>query len=186
MPLPFGPCDIPLDVCCTSLFDVAEHVLDIVLPAVNDCLTPSECSDTPMIAGYVSMGTQIQDPVADYVVVSLQTISTSPGSRDAVGRMQLPMYRATYQVRLLETGWPTAESSGEEIWVPSPEQVHDISRHAYAHGERMFRALADALVRKTLGPGACTFTAIGQLFPIEPSGGTVGWQTTVEIGIPFR
>lgn len=186
MPLPYGPCDISLDVCCDTFFSIAEGILDIVLPAVNNCIVESACVDMPAIEGYVTMGGSVQDPVPNYLVVSLLTLQASPGSRDRGGGMQMPLWRAQFQVRLLESGWPTAESDGEQIWVPSTSIVHDIARHAYSHGEAMFRALANALETKRLGGQACTYAAMLPMVPIEPSGGSVGWNTVVEVGVPFR
>jgi hypothetical protein len=50
----------------------------------------------------------------------------------------------------------------------------------------MFRALANALEMKTLGGQACAFASMLPMVPIEPSGGSVGWNTVVEVGVPFR
>lgn len=170
-------------MCCTSLFDVAENILEIAHTAVVGC-TVVDC-DLPGLAGYVSMGTQIYDPLADYLVVSIGQVFPAPVNTTG-GIMHLPLYRVNYQVKLLETGWPMPTGSGEEIIPPPPDLVHHVTRHAYAHGEAMYRALANALVRKELNPGCrdC-FQAISPLTPVEPSGGTVGWVTTLTLGTNF-
>lgn len=188
MPLPFSDCDIPYDVCCDALFSTAEEILDIVLPAVNNCVAPSPCRPHAPIAGYVSMGVLVQDPVADYVVVSLSRLETSQGSQDDAGRLQVPVWRALYQVRLLESNWPTAEELNEQIYVPSPDLTHAIARHSYAHGEAMFRALANAVTARSANMSGkpCTFHMIEPLVPVEPTGGTVGWETNVWVNINWR
>jgi len=188
MPLPFSDCDIPFDVCCDTLFATGEEILDIVLPAVNNCVAPSACAPHTPIAGYVTMGVTVRDPVVDYVVVSLDRLETSRGSQDDAGKLQTPVWRALYQVRLVESNWPTAEEVNEQIFVPSPELTHAIARHSYAHGEAMFRALANAVTSRTAKPGIqlCTFHMVEPLVPVEPSGGTTGWETSVWVNINWR
>ena len=183
MALPHEEC-APGDVCCTSLYDVACNILEIAHSAVVGCSTV-DCI-LPDLAGYVSMGRQIEDPVADYLAVTLISVFPSPQSADQAGNMQLPIYRANFQVKLLETGWPMPYGDDEEILVPPPELVHNVARHAYAHGEAMYRALANALARKTLNLDCrdC-YQRIEPLEPIEPSGGTTGWQTNVVLGTSF-
>lgn len=181
MALPHEHC-APGDVCCTSLYDVAENLLEIAHTAVVGC-SFVECA-LPELVGYVSMGQRIEDPQADYLVVSLQSINPTQGDR--AGNMQLPLYRATFQVKLLETGWPMPHGDDEMIVIPTPELVTNVARHAYAHGEAMYRALANALARKELNP-TCNdcYQSISPLTPIEPSGGTTGWVMTVTLGTNF-
>jgi hypothetical protein len=183
MALPHENC-APGEVCCTSLYDVAHNILDIAFDAVV-CCSVTDCN-LPDITGYVSMGTRIEDPVADYLVVSLQSVYPSPQSADQAGNMQLPVYRANFQVKLLETGWPMPYGDDEEILVPDPELVNNVARHAYAHGEAMYRALANALARRTLNLGCrdC-YQRIEPLVPVEPSGGTTGWMTNIVLGTNF-
>jgi len=183
MALPHEHC-APGEVCCTSLFDVAANILEIAHTAVVGC---SDCDcDLPPIVGYVSMGYRVEDPQADYVAVSLLSVFPSPRSADQSGNMQLPVYRASFQVKLLETGWPMPYGDGEEILVPDPDFVQNAARHSYAHGEAMYRALANALARKELNL-ACRdcFQRIEPLQPVEPSGGTVGWMTNIVLGTSF-
>lgn len=180
MALPHEDC-APGEVCCTSLFDVADHILQIAFCAVAGC-SVVEC-DLEEIVGYVSMGERIEDPASDFLVVSLSSVSPSPGSADQVGNMQNPTYRARFQVKLSETGWPMPTGDEDEIIPPLPSLMQNASRHAYAHGEAMYRALANALARKTLNVScADCYQQIEPLRPVEPSGGTVGWVTYVTLG----
>jgi len=175
----------PGDVCCTSLYDVAENILSIAYDAVSGC-SVVDCN-LPELVGYVSMGQRIEDPIADYLVVSLLSVFPAPPpASERGGNMQLPIYRANFQVKLLETGWPMPQGDDEEIIVPDPTLVTNVARHAYAHGEAMYRALANALARKTLNLGcADCYQRIEPLQPIEPSGGTTGWTTNLILGTTF-
>jgi hypothetical protein len=182
MALPHEHC-APGDVCCTSLFEIADRILKVAYDAVTGC-SVLDC-ELPELAGYVSMGEQIQDPVADYLVVSLTSVGPSARSADPSGNMQLPLYRANFQVKLLETGWPQPEGDEDEIIVPSPELVHNVTRHSYAHGEAMYRALGRALTGRRLNPCGDCFQRIEPLRPVEPSGGTTGWVTNIVMGMDW-
>jgi hypothetical protein len=187
MALPYIDCEIPYDVCCDNIFTAAEVILDAVLPAVNSCVTPSKCGDPIPIVGYVSMGTRIEDPVADYVVVSLANLTKSPGSEDQTGKLHVPVWRAEFQVRLLESGWAMAEEINEEIYVPDPVVTHALARHSYAHGEAMFRAVANLVTSRSasISGSNCQFHTVSALIPLEPSGGATGWQMTVTMNLRF-
>lgn len=182
MALPHEGC-APGDVCCDSLFAIAENILEIAHTAVVGC-SVTDC-ELPGLAGYVSMGTQINDPLADYLVVSVGQVFPAPAN-NSTGVMHLPLYRVSFQVKLLETGWPMPTGDGEEIIPPPPDLVHNVTRHAYAHGEIMYRALANALARKQLVPDChdC-YQAITPLTPVEPSGGTTGWLCTITTGLDW-
>ena len=183
MALPNSQC-APGDVCCESLFSTAENILNIAYSAVCNC-SVVDC-DLPDLAGYVSMGRDIKDPLSDYVAVSVIQIIPSPRSADQQGSMQLPMYRARFQVKLLETGWPMPQGDGDEILVPPPALVMDVARHSYAHGEAMYRALGGALTAGTLNSSCNScFQRIEALTPIEPSGGSVGWLTEIVLGMDW-
>lgn len=183
MALPHEGC-APGDVCCETLFASAENILEVAYNAVCNC-SVVDC-DLPDMAGYVSMGRTIEDPTADYVAVSLISVGASPRSADQSGNMQLPMFRANFQVKLLETGWPMPQGDGVEIVVPPPALVQDVARHSFAHGEAMYRALNGALTGRTLNASCNTcFQRIEPLTPIEPSGGTVGWTTNIVLGMDW-
>jgi len=183
MALPNERC-APGDVCCEDLFGSAERILQVAYDAVCNC-SVVDC-DLPEMAGYVSMGRNVEDPVSDYVAVTVIDVRPSPRSADQQGNMQLPMYRARFQVKLLETGWPTPQGDGDEIIVPPPSLVQNVSRHSYSHGEAMYRALGGALTARTLNAscGTC-FQRIEALVPVEASGGSVGWQTEIVLGMDW-
>jgi len=87
-------------------------------------------------------------------------------------------------VKLLETGWPMPYGDGEEIIVPPPQLVQNVARHSFAHGEAMLRALNGALTGGTLNQSCNScFQRIDPMEPIEPSGGTTGWQLNIQLGM---
>ena len=183
MALPHEQC-APGDVCCETLYATAERILDVAYNAVANC-SVVDCN-LPELAGYISMGARIEDPLADYLVVTLRNVAPSPRSADQAGSMNLPMYRATFQVKLLETGWPQPSGDPDEIIIPSPALVHEVARHSYAHGEAMYRALGGALTARTLNASCNTcFQRIDPLEPVEPSGGTTGWVTAIVLGMDW-
>jgi hypothetical protein len=69
--------------------------------------------------------------------------------------------------------------------VPEPELVQNCARHAYAHGEAMYRAAANALLTNQLNLAHDCYRRIEPILPVEPSGGTAGWQFDVVIGWVF-
>jgi hypothetical protein len=169
------------------LYTIAANILEVAHCAVVECTVGLPCP-LPEIVGYVSVGVRIEDPVPDRLVVSLANLGASPQSSDNAGRMNIPMWRATYQVQLLESGWPTPQGDMEEIVVPTAEEYASAAMHAYAHGEKMYRALVVALHQNELNPyqNDGTFKRIADLAPMEPSGGTVGWETTVTVDCPLN
>lgn len=162
---------------------MAASILDIAYTAVANCST-FDCP-TPELVGYVSMGAQIADPHADFLVVSLQTVSAAPEAGAGRGNHLLPIYRASFQIKLLETGWPTPWGDGETINYPDTVLVNDVTRHSMAHGEAMYRALGNALATNVLPGDAQAFRRLEPLRPLEPSGGATGWVTNLTIGTEF-
>lgn len=170
------------EVCCTAQYAIAESILDIAYNAVADCIGEPRCGE-PALAGYVAMGARVEDPQSDYLTVSWVTTAASTRSADAGGRMVNPIYRSTFQVKLLESGYPMPTGDDEQIVLPTPQEYAWANAHLYAHGEAMFRALANALARGTLIPDDLgRFKRIEPLVPIEPSGGSAGWTVNLTIG----
>ena len=186
MALPPYDCS-PDEVCCDMLYTIAANILEISHTAVTECTVGIPC-DLPQIVGYVSVGLRIADPVSDRLVVSLADLGPSPQSADNAGRMNIPMWRAKYQIQLLESGWPTPQGDLEEIIPPDPNDYAAAAMHSYAHGEKMYRALVVALHQNELNPyqNDATFKRIDSLVPVEPSGGSVGWETTVTVDCPLN
>lgn len=170
-------------VCCDMLYEIGSRILDVVMCALADCIPITPCGANEL-KGYLTVGREVQDPTSDYVAVSLTQANPTPRSMDENGNRKINLLRAQYQVRLLETGWPQPQGDFEDIFYPTPEQYMIAARHSYAHGEVMYRAL---LVADRLNPYCkrdC-YTQIGPLTPVEPRGGSVGWETYVITDYPM-
>jgi len=177
MALPGNQCMDPRDPCCDHFYVIADHILEIAHTAVVQCMVGLDCLSP--LEGYVSIGTRINDPVSDYLVVSLVGIRGPSGGGE--NKMVVPYYRAHYQVRLLESGWPLPQSDGAGIGPPAGDEYTYASRFSMAHAQVMFRAVNNALMANTINPycRAGCYQHITDLVPVEPSGGSVGWEFNV-------
>lgn len=184
MALPSYDCGIddPSSACCVMLFVIATNIMQTALEAVQGCIANTPCGENTLI-GYVSMGREIQDPVANYLTVSMISAGPSPGSNDLYGNKFINLLRATFQVRLLESGWPQPSGDENAIIFPHADEYMNAGLHSYAHGEAMYRAL----LTSDLNPYCdhdC-YVNVSPLTPVEPSGGTVGWETTIITDYPM-
>jgi hypothetical protein len=141
--LPPYDCNAEADPCCDDFYIVAKNILDIGYNALVECMAQYPCPGE--FAGYVSIGQRINDPVSDYMVVSL--ISIDPAVRSSTDKMFLPYWRATYQVRLLETGWPLPTDDDEQIYMPSAAEYAHAAKFSLAHAQVMYKAIANNLGR---------------------------------------
>lgn len=185
MALPTYDCGVsdPTSACCTMLFIIGTNIMHTALEAVQRCMASTPCGSNELI-GYVSVGQEIQDPVPDYLVVSLAWAGHSPGAQGPNGNRFINLMRATYQVRLIESGWPQPSGDGESVIFPHPDEYMNAGLHSYAHGESMYRALVSS---KDLNPYCSTdcYTHFEPLRPVEPAGGTVGWETFITTDYPM-
>lgn len=182
--LPPADCLVSEEVCCTSLFDIANHILAGVYESMLACYQPSFCNGGGLVA-YVTMGTG-DDLVYDALSVSIVDVRPSTKSVNANGMSPFQAKVITLEVRLLESGWPMAHEQNGEIYVPDPVIQNAIARHSYAHGERMYSKLTYMATHGELMPPntVCSSAVISSLLPIPPAGGTVGWKTTVILTVP--
>lgn len=184
--LPNEFCDIPDQVCCDTLFEIADQLREIAVVALDQCGLPLDCNDpdsTGEIASYVYHSGQVEDPVPDYLAVALTSFGPATSSTDQYGSLKkMPQFVARFQVRLLEKNWPMIQTDDAgRMWIPEASLLSQLSKHSYAHGEAMYRALARAVIRGTLT--GCGQQTIGNLFPIPPSGGTVGWEVEITVTV---
>lgn len=193
MPLPIASCadDITTDVCCSSIFDIADRIRCVATDAIECCFDP-DCTDCDW-RSYVSVGPRIAEPLGDALVVHCVGIAPSFGSGSPAGQKLLPVaiHLAQFDIVVYENGWPqiTANELGEVIYVPDSALINAIARHAYAHGEKMYRALVDGVQRRTLFP-VSGFSNLGEvtlsgLQPIQPSAFSVGWGMSLQVQVTF-
>lgn len=188
MPLPQQSCEVSDDVCCTVMWDVANFVLNSVYDGIVDCF-PLDCNGEPMpFTKYVTMGNG-DDGIVDSLAVAIQTVSPTTGSSDNTGVMKgVTLFRAAFDVRLREGGWPIVSTNGGVIQAPDPAMQHAISRHAYAHGEKMYRVLRSMVSSHTVLPSAMPRPGFANLAPLralQPLGGAVGFATTLQVDLPW-
>lgn len=192
MPLPLQACaaDIPTDVCCTSLFDVADRIRCVANAAVVASFHGS-CADRAW-RSYVTVGPNVSEPLGDALVVHMPALGQSPASRTLGGKLtSVVLERAQFVIFLTENGWPMIEvdEMGDVIAVPDSDVVNAVARHAYSHAEAMYRAIRRAAAKNATSADAlfplATFRNlvqsfdIGTLTPISPAAFTVGWTLPI-------
>jgi hypothetical protein len=177
-------CDVPPSVCCTSLYSIAEHILINVNAVLLDCLKASDCE--PLHA-YVTMG-EGDDAVPNALTVEFDLAAPTPGSNRNNTQVPFIISRATFTVRLRESGWPTVKTRDNRIIIPKPETQNRAAKHAFAHGELMYRQLLYMQHSGTLIPATvkgCTNTVIGSLNPMRPEGGIIGFFAQVSTDLAW-
>lgn len=184
--LPGPDCGANEDVCCNVLYDVAYHILVSVHDSLVACFPQDGCSTIPV--AYVTMGGG-DDGVRDALTVAIIEAVPSPKSLDPNGRMVgIPLYRCAYEVRLKESGWPMVERNENSISPPDPVRQNSQARHAFSHGERIYRKLNNMLITKTMTPSTVaqySTVQLGRLTPLRPLGGVVGWVIPVSVDLPW-
>jgi hypothetical protein len=180
VPLPDATCAVPTDVCCTSIFDVAETIAIVAYDAVAECLDAEDCT---RLGWYVSVN-EPSYAKGDYVGVWLQSMIPRPGTGTTRANF-LPRPQATFGVKLIESGWPTITGNDEVGRVPSIEVMHAIAKHSYGHAERMLRAVYDNYRARDGISQACGFQSIGALRPTTRDANLCGWSFDLSLEIPF-
>jgi hypothetical protein len=178
--IPSSPCDTS-EQCCVSLHDIAAHLLAEVYDAVSGCYPGPDCCEP--LAAYVTLGSG-DDGIIDSLTVAIGGISPSGETRPG----GLGLWRATFNVRLSESGWPTGRTEGGAITMPQPTEQATAVRHVLSMGEAIHRRLSTLQTRRGLTPPGvrCSNASIGTMQPILPLGGVVGWLCPVTIDLPWN
>lgn len=190
MVLPATDCpdDVPADICCDTLGLMADRIRTVGHNAITDCIDPS-CADREFVS-YFTVGPRVEDPLGESLVVVMHDLSPSVGSNTLTGSL-LPVgvHKAEFEIRLLENGWPTIQEDGlgDQIVVPDRTLVNGLARHSVSHGEKVYRAIANGIQRRTLF-AASTNPHIGRISlanmrPVQPSTFIAGWtmRLTIEV-----
>lgn len=174
--LPPYACD-PSDPCCTALYDTASEILLVAQTALATC--SANCGE---IAGFVTVGPFISRPSNDYIAVWLGSLRPV-GRTDVRGAPLLASQAvATYNFKLMETGWPWPSANEGTIELPPPEVVHQAASHSIGHAEAILRAIVNSAVQKDFG---CGFHSWVDLTPVQPSGGMAGWTGGVVVDVEW-
>lgn len=165
---------------CSTLDEIANHLLCKAYEALNSCFVGGSCEGE--VAAYVTSG-QGDDGVTDKLTVavlqmtpSVLTVETGPG-----------MYRALFEVRLHESGWPTVRNENGTIIPPPPEEQALASSQLLAHGEAIHRRLTHLRATKKIAPPTLPMlnSLVGDMVPVFPQGGVAGWTVNVTIQLPW-
>ena len=185
MALPPFNCAAASDVCCTTLFDTAEFILHQVAFTLQDCLPGADCGCDPLDC-YVTMAGDDGNPNA--LTVEIEAVSPSAGTSAGMSGMQVAfgLFRATFAVRLRESGWPTLYVDDEVIVAPDPAAQHFAARHMYGHGESMYRKLVGMLATTNgFAPNGVTYTRaqLSPLVALPPTSGVAGFMASVTLDL---
>lgn len=183
MPLPQPTCENPGDPCCHTFFAVADHIVTLLALGQAECRNQGGCGSGELFA-YVSTGFDVDDPLCDTLIVWLVNIDPKFGPA-GVARSPSQM-RATYRIRLRDSGYPIAQDDGITIYAPDPMEIHQVSAFAYSHGEKLLRDLINASASGALVPAGCTNPNISNFRALDTSGGCVGWQVDVTLDVPWH
>lgn len=165
---------------CVDLVDIAEHVLDECYRAVLPLLEPQ--ADGTALRAYVTMGSAGDDGVTDALCVSFLGAALTGGSTAGNATLALPGVRASFQVMLRESGWPVVSVVDGRIAAPPTTAQAAAARHAFAHGEALYRHILRLNTRRQIAPMFTGSVAtIGQLVPMPPQGGVVGWKVNFDV-----
>ena len=182
MPLQSDACTPIAEQRCSVLWQIADYLLCKTYEAVGSCFAGACCDG--QISAYVTTG-QGDDGIVDQLTVSLLQIDPSV----LTASIGPGLYRATFLVRLHESGWPTARVDGDTVIPPAPEEQARAIQQLMAHGEAMHRRLTHLRASgQILPPGMNPprlNSAIGQLAPVFPQGGVAGWTILVTIDLPW-
>lgn len=179
-------CAISEAACCGDLYTIAAHLLENVHEALLDCYQGVPCPLDDLNA-YVTLGGG-DDSITDALTVAFASAAASQGSVRGGMMVPLTLQRATFTVRLRESGWPRATVEQGVIVPPSPSLQNALARHAYAHGEKMYRTLLWMQSNRQLIPSSvrgCSNPSVGPLTPLSPTFGVIGFTVPVTVDVPF-
>jgi hypothetical protein len=170
---------------------MADRIRTVAMAGLCGCME-SACADRAF-RSFVSIGPNIQDPLGDSLIVHLTEAGPTSGSTTRGGNM-LPfaVHTADFEVQLRDNGWPqiSTDDMSKSIVVPDSDMVNGMALHSMGHGEKMYRALVDAIQRKELFAGASNghigLVQISRLRPIQPTSFMVGWSCTVQVEATLR
>ncbi len=175
-------------VCCTTLFDVANYILNTVYDGLISCIAPDCAGGTPTLHKYVTMGNG-DDAIVDSLTVAFQGSIVTGKSIDGAGNtLPVNAWKGAFEVRLRESGWPVVSTAGDQITPPDPAMQHAMARHALGHGEKMFRLLRNMVNTKKLTPSTYaqpTVATLDGLRTLNPLGGVIGFVATVNLELPW-
>lgn len=181
MPLSSDVC-LDLELECNTVYAYANHLLCAARDALGSCFRGGSCRDH--IRSYLSMGAGDDGIPDSLIVVTQPMVATSSTATIGPSLYQLP-----FDVRLRESGYPISQAvnGGNSISYPDPDLQHYATMQSMAHGEAIHRRLSAMKSAGALSPDGyrCTRGLVGQMVPLPPQGGVVGWSIIVTLTIPW-
>ena len=191
LPAASCPADIPADTCCDTLSTMADRIRTVAMAGLCGC-EDSGCADRTF-RSFVSIGPNIQDPLGDSLIVHMTEVGPSSGSNTQYGHLlPVAVHSADFEVQLRDNGWPqiSTDDMSKSIVAPDSDMVNGMALHSMGHGEKMYRALVDAIQRNELFAGASNghigLVQVSGLRPIQPTAFMVGWSCTVRVEATLR
>lgn len=166
----------PCDPCCTTLYGYTSQFLELVQAGLSECVS---CCDG--ITSFITVGPFVSRPTVDYLAVWLANVIPS-GATSSRGAMLSGLSVATFQWKLMETGWPLASSLEGTIELPDTNLIHEAAVHSMAHAEAIQRSVLDGALRSVFG---CGYRQMVPLQPVDPQGGMAGWTGGVQVDIEW-
>lgn len=171
-------CAAPVTTCCDTLFDIVEPLVDAAADAVGDCLGTALCPDPfPRYVSHGEPATVLPDYVAGYVA-EVRPMPASRSANSSVKQILPPRLLVACVVRLVESGHPNIDITGNAIALPTTEALHYAAGHSYSHAQRALAAMLGEI------PGICRSCNCDSLIltsmrPDGPQGGAPGLGTQV-------
>jgi hypothetical protein len=178
MPLPTQDCG-PVetaDLCCTTLWDLANGVLATVVPFMEDCIVPVECA--PAMRYFVSIG-RPETWQSDFLALYLENIRLDQSSQRNLSMLTSPIILGQFRFLLTESGYPGLVQVGEEFYTPNDDTMHLASSHGYSHAQAMLRGLLSYA-----GANDCKKFLLRDLQPTRPEAGHAGWTLGFDLELP--
>lgn len=185
LPAVASPADIPSDYCCDTLSKIADRIRTVAMAGLCSCLDGS-CADR-RFRSYITVGQRVEDPLGDSLVVHMLRFRPAPMSTASGRLLNVAAFVTDLRVQLLENGWPTIETNEmtNQIIAPDSDMIHGLALHAMGHGEKMYRAVVNAIQRNEMfvGPDNRHIGVVeaGDLEPIQPSAYMIGFAFNVRV-----
>jgi hypothetical protein len=166
-------------VCCDSLYTQATTILTLAWDAYQACASDTCCAPMERMVAHAEPHLATQD----YLAVWVSDISMPPLTFGQTKRLNVTQPRVTFNVKLVESNYPTLDSSFTEVYEPLAAEVDFAARYSLAHAEAVYRHVVSALISENI---CGTLASINALRPLDPLGGLCAWTFSVTTETAWR
>lgn len=164
---------------CDLLFTIGDALLATASAALDPFMTDDDCD--PPFQTYVSMERPAVVPGCDLLAVWLTRVGPGRANIAECASGIWPDLIAEWQVELWEHCYPSIDDLGR---VPTPDELHRVNAHLYAHGAAIYNTtLASWLDKQGVYPSGVANMTFGPLVPILPNAKVTGWKFTVSVTV---